>query len=433
MKKSIKGGILFDRTDNGSFLAPEKYPLPEKIKIVSKHPLISDGDAVFAGSAVADGEKIPMLSPISGKASVKKGDDFENSGEYIICVESDGKSTPAPDCVAYDKLTGKSASEITADEFIGRIRRLAVPDGDDGALADRLSRALGKSYMLAIMAFDCRPYTDLRRRAAAVYPDKIIGAAKLIMSAMGIKDCKIILPSDDRDLCGMIDAKLAPDRNFIGTTEICPIYPSDNGKLIFNLIIGRELGAAKLPEEHGLLIIPADIAAAVYDGFVYGAPYIRSLVYVGGPLAEDGGCLSVPLYTKISDLTDICSANGGITVENGLMNGRKCHSDDCTDSFTRTLTVTKPLRRQTADCIGCGECDDVCPMYLLVRKTAELKSGGLRAKFDRLLFSDYLARTEGICIGCGCCSYVCPSNIKLGGLSASGREYGNDKGGGDDE
>lgn len=253
------------------------------------------------------------------------------------------------------------------------------------------------------------------------------------MSAMGIKDCKIILPSNDRDLCGMIDGMLASDRNFIDTTEICPIYPSDNGKLLFNLIIGRELGAAKLPEEHGMLIIPADIAAAVYDGFVFGRPYIRSLVYVGGPLVEDGGCLSVPLYTKISDLTDICSANGGITVENGLMNGRRCRADDCTDSFTRSLTVTKPIRLHPADCIGCGECDDVCPMYLLVRKSYELSRGGLRSKFDRLLFSDYLSRTEGICIGCGCCGYVCPSNIKLGGFSTERSECGKTEGGGDDE
>lgn len=417
MRRSIRGGIDFSSYNSNSLPASaDSFPAPDSLTIpssvISGHEIsVSVGERVFVGTIIADDRCFPVLSPVSGSVTA-----FEADGS--ITLSNDHKNELSPECLPYDEETGKLASGITADEFINRIRRFAIPDRTYPSLADKLMRAHGKSYRLAVTAFDSQPYISLNRQIACLFPEKIIGAAKLTMYALGITEGSIVTAEGDRELSERIGALTVGD-DTVSTIGIHPIYPSDNDRLLYNLLIGKELGVSKSAETSGLLVISADIAVAIYDAFVSGTPYTHPFVFIGGPLAEESFIFSVPLYTKTGDLTDICSSASDTVIENGIMNGNLRKKTDLTGPHTYSLTIVGEKKLPHTDCIGCGKCESVCPMYLIPTKLSGLKNRHpVTALIEKLFFGDYVTHTAGICIGCGCCSFVCPSGIDLRQLIA---------------
>lgn len=412
MRRSIRGGIDFSSYNSNSlpastdcFPAPDSLTIPSSV--ISGHELsVSVGDRVFVGTIIADDRIFPVLSPMSGSVTA-----FGSDGS--ITLSNDHKNELSPECLPYDVETGKLASGITADEFINRIRRFAIPDRTHSPLADKVARAHTKSYRLAIVAFDSQPYISLNRQIAYLFPEKIIGAAKLTMYALGIAEGSIVTAEGDKELSERIAALTAGD-DTVDTIGIHPIYPSDDDRLLYNLLIGKELGVSKSAETSGLLVISADIAVAIYDAFVSGTPYTHPFIFIGGSLAEESCIFSVPLYTKIGDLTDICSNGPDTVIENGIMNGNIRKRTDLTGPFTYSLTIVDEKKIPHTDCIGCGKCESVCPMYLIPTKLSGLRNRHpVTAFIEKLLFGNYLTHTAGICINCGCCSFVCPSGINL--------------------
>ena len=57
------------------------------------------------------------------------------------------------------------------------------------------------------------------------------------------------------------------------------------------------------------------------------------------------------------------------------------------------------------NCISCGYCSDVCPMYLQPYLFAKNYS---ERKIDKLQDNSIMQ-----CIECAACEYICPSNIPL--------------------
>ena len=417
MRRSIRGGIDFSSYNSNSLPAStDSFPAPDCLTIpssvISGHKTgVSVGERVFVGTIIADDPVFPVLSPVSGVVTAIEADGS-------ITLSNDHKDDLSPECLPYDEETGKLASGITADEFISRIRRFAIPDRTYSSLADKLMRAKGKSYRLAVTAFDSKPYISLNRQLTCLFPEKVIGAAKRTMYALGIAEGSIVTANGDKELSERIAALTVGD-DTVGVVGIHPIYPSDNDRLLYNLLIGKELGVSKSAETSGLLVISADIAIAIYDAFVSGTPYTHPFVFIGGPLAEESCIFSVPLYTKIGDLTDICSDGTDTVIENGIMSGNLRKKTDLTDPHTYSLTIIGEKKIPHTDCIGCGKCESVCPMYLIPTKLSGLKNRHPVTGFiEKLFFGGYTTHTSGICIGCGCCSYVCPSGINLRGLIA---------------
>lgn len=80
--------------------------------------------------------------------------------------------------------------------------------------------------------------------------------------------------------------------------------------------------------------------------------------------------------------------------------------------FATTLTrgvdrhITTSLRGELRPCIGCGSCEEVCPVDLLPQV------------IHRYLYRDAIDQAEAAglarCLRCGLCTFVCPSKIELG-------------------
>ncbi len=423
MRRSIRGGIGFDlERIGGNVRAPEQLPAPDSITLKIPSPyLVSDGDTVLAGDILAQGGGMPILSPIHGKVSIS------DDGRLTITRDSDDPLKLSPDCLPFGEQTGKGVLEITPDDFIARTRRFAIPDGYGASLADKAERSYGRSYRLAIVAFDTEPACGICRSVAAALTDKMIGGAKIIMAALGIVEGSIVLPRGDA-LTSKIGAQVKKTGGgLLDVSLVDPIYPSDEQHLLYYLICGNELSPRRRPEETGMLILTSDAAVAVYDAFVLGKPYINPIIYVGGDAVEDGGLIAATLFAPISTVLDVCSADeGGTIIENGLMRGRVRRRDDPIGRFTRHITVTDQSCKKPDDCISCGSCAAVCPMYLLPSRIAQVEGNGILRKFDKLLSGDMPSADASLCIGCGCCSFVCPSGISISSMIAAKKSAGKD-------
>jgi electron transport complex protein RnfC len=74
-------------------------------------------------------------------------------------------------------------------------------------------------------------------------------------------------------------------------------------------------------------------------------------------------------------------------------------------ALTSAVVMPKDIREVNPECLGCGKCGDVCPVFLspIVIKDALL---------DNDLKKIAQLRPE-LCMQCGLCSYICPSRIEL--------------------
>ena len=74
-------------------------------------------------------------------------------------------------------------------------------------------------------------------------------------------------------------------------------------------------------------------------------------------------------------------------------------------ALTSVVAMPKDIREVNPECMGCGKCSDVCPVFLspiVIRDT--LKDNEVEKLVE--------LRPE-LCMQCGLCSYICPSRIEL--------------------
>ena len=81
----------------------------------------------------------------------------------------------------------------------------------------------------------------------------------------------------------------------------------------------------------------------------------------------------------------------------------KCFLSSLRGSFRRNGTTG--LRGEKRPCVGCGQCEKVCPVRIMPNL------------IHKLMFADELEQVEraglNLCVCCGLCSHVCPSKIEL--------------------
>lgn len=411
MRRSIRGGITLPISATKKSLSV--HSLAKFFSVGWDTLTLPEGSRVRIGDPIGLIGGLPVLSPISGTVHADGNAMFihaDDADTHSVGKDNEARFFGAP--------AGKGVLELTPADLIQAVRDAAIPCYETrDPLADKLSRAEGRVYQIAIAAFDCQPYIYDSVALTVHDPDKLINALKIVMSVLGAGSGQVLLPmrgkgeKELRKAIGSFSGKIRIHR-------VLPTYPANRDRLVYTLLTGRELSFQKTPEEAGVLILSPTEAAAISDLFLLNKPFTRTLICVDGPLIGDPGCLWTPVGTKISDLLDQCFADdSGVLIENGLMDGHEVDREDFVTPYTRSLTlITKPAKRTPTDCIGCNRCFAVCPMYLSPKRILAVDSESdspLRSVIGAYR-SDPGQRLNSLgCIGCGCCSYVCPAKLPL--------------------
>jgi electron transport complex protein RnfC len=205
--------------------------------------------------------------------------------------------------------------------------------------------------------------------------------------------------------------KLLPKFKDIELFEVKDVYPSGWEKYIIERVTGKTYN--NLPSEIGVIANNSATAIVFSDIVEHNIPLIVRPITITGEGITEPCTFTVPIGTKVSDLIEKC---GGYTegldpknayyIAGGPMTGRAIFIDDLIVNDTLGAVIVKPVEEgPRPECMGCGKCADVCPVYLT---PTEIRNAFENKNTDLL----QLLNTNK-CIQCGLCSYICPSHIEI--------------------
>jgi electron transport complex protein RnfC len=265
---------------------------------------------------------------------------------------------------------------------------------------------------LLLNGVECEPYIScddvlMRERA-----DAVVGGGQVLMRVLGIDTCYIVIESDKpealRALAGALAA--AGDGRFV-LKQVPTIYPSGGEDQLVQLVTSREVPSGGLPSDVGCLVQNVGTAVAIHDWIARGEPLISRITTITGDGVATPMNVRARLGTTVAELVAFA---GGYTdvarqlVIGGAMTGRSVTTDrvPLVKASNCILVLSeRPSPGPERQCIRCGNCSDVCPVYLLPQQLYWYAGADDEKKLRAYGLTD--------CIECGCCDLVCPSHIPL--------------------
>jgi Na+-translocating ferredoxin:NAD+ oxidoreductase subunit C len=426
LRKTFPGGIYPDCCKNlskDSKIRQAKLPLQVIIPLIQHigapcKPVVKPGDAVKAGTLIAQSEKFisaPIHSSISGvvKAIKKSAHPVLGNCEAVI-IESDQK-----DEKAYNLSAGSDNIENLTPEDIREKTKSAGIVGMGGAAFPthvKLSPPKDKNLDIFILnGAECEPYLTCDDRMMQEHSHEIIKGMLLIMRAIGVGKGIIAIEDNKPKAIESMSAAIEGLRITsyeLRVTKLPTKYPQGGEKQLIKVLTGREVPALKLPFDVGCVVDNVQTAYAIYEAVYFNKPLFERAVTVTGDAIKEPSNLLVRIGTPVSSLISEC---GGIKgklgklVIGGPMMGIAQYTEDIpvTKSVSGILLLSQKYSgfKEEQYCIRCGKCKQSCPVKLIPTEIAKA------AEYGRFEIATMLNAAD--CIECGCCSYVCPSNIPL--------------------
>jgi Na+-translocating ferredoxin:NAD+ oxidoreductase subunit C len=426
LRKTFPGGIYPDCCKNlskDSKIRQAKLPLQVIIPLIQHigapcKPVVKPGDAVKAGTLIAQSEKFisaPIHSSISGvvKAIKKSAHPVLGNCEAVI-IESDQKDEKAynlsacPDDI--ENLTPEDIREKTKSAGIVGMGGAAFPTHV------KLSPPKDKNLDIFILnGAECEPYLTCDDRMMQEHSHEIIKGMLLIMRAIGVGKGIIAIEDNKPKAIESMSAAIEGLRITsyeLRVTKLPTKYPQGGEKQLIKVLTGREVPALKLPFDVGCVVDNVQTAYAIYEAVYFNKPLFERAVTVTGDAIKEPSNLLVRIGTPVSSLVSEC---GGIKgklgklVIGGPMMGIAQYTEDIpvTKSVSGILLLSQKYSgfKEEQYCIRCGKCKQSCPVKLIPTEIAKA------AEYGRFEIATMLNAAD--CIECGCCSYVCPSNIPL--------------------
>ncbi len=403
-------------------LAVEVMPLPGKVEILLQQhfgapcqPVVGKKDRVAEGDMVGNVEKglgAPVHASVTGTVR-----EIGLSGHPLsvrapsILIETDPSAGPREWKVSDWK-------SLPREELLARVRNAGIVGIGGAGFPTHVKLTPppnAKVDTLILNGAECEPYLTTDHRLMLEHPDQIIQGAQILLSILGIRECRIGIEANKPDAIEAMRAacgKASLNGFTVGVQALQVKYPQGSEKQLIQSLTGRRVPGFGLPFDVGVIVQNVGTAKAVYDAVALGKPLYEKIVTVSGRGIARPANLLVRVGTRVSD---IVSYLGGTTpdlakvVLGGPMMGFAVSSLDIpvtkTTSGILFLTGEEIDTRPYSQCIRCGWCLEACPMGLLPNEI------GIYVEAGRPGDTSQFGVFE--CFECGCCAFVCPAKRPL--------------------
>lgn len=418
---TFKGGI---HTYDGKELSkdkPTKTLLPEGNLVfpMSQHigkpaiPLVKKGDYCYMGQKIGEADGFVssnIVSSVSGTVvGIEKRLTVSGTKVDSIIIENDHEYKPIVGLGEkrdYTKLSKDEIRHIIKEAGIVGLGGAAFPTHVKLTPKDD-----NKIEYILINAAECEPYLTSDYRMLLEEPEKLVGGLKIILQLFP-KAKGMIAIEDNKPEAIKVIQKLVEKEDRIEVKVLKTKYPQGGERLLIYACTGRKINSSMLPLDAGCIVNNVDTAIAIYMAVAESTPLMRRIITVTGDAVKEPGNFQVKIGTNLREVLD---AAGGFVkdpekvVSGGPMMGQALFSLDIpvTKSSSALLTFAedKAAKLQSASCIRCGRCVEVCPSRIVPQKLYECSQRSDSEGFIRLNGME--------CCDCGCCAYVCPANLSL--------------------
>ena len=394
--------------------APAQVVIPMSMHVGAPcKPIVAVGDEVTVGQKIGEiaGLGAPIHASVSGKVVAVEPRPHPGGDVMMsVVIENDFKDTPHPSIVHRDNVDA-----LTSQEIIDIVKEAGIT-GMGGAgfpTHVKLSGAVGKADTIILNGAECEPYITADHRLMLERGEAVIGGARFIMKALGLKEATIGIEGNKLDAVEHLKSLLPNGDTSIHVETLKTRYPQGAEKQLIQRVTGREVPPGGLPADVGCTVFNVATAAAIYDAVTEGKPLTHRNVTITGGAIERPMNVNAPIGTPVEHL--IKMAGGFKTQPQRLLMGGPMMGNPQYDltapMFKGTncilaLTDAEAAIQDTEQtCLRCGRCVNACPLHLM--------------PLYRHMYAEKRAwhELEGYnimdCMECGSCNYICPARIHL--------------------
>ncbi len=396
-------------------------PLPPTLRVAllqhlgaPARALVKAGDKVLRGQPVGEAAGVisaAVHAPTSGVVTALV-DAPTPSGRMAphVVIESDGADERTAPLPPWTDWAGRNPRDLVA-----RIAEAGVVGMGGAGFPTRvkLSPPADKPIdTLILNGAECEPYLTSDHRILLEHARRIWEGCRILQHVLNAPKLRIAIESNKPDA---IRAMAEAAGHVEGDAAILVLdtrYPQGSEKQQIYAVTGREVPPAGLPMDVGCLVENVGTTLAVQQAVVEGLPLDERVITVAGPGIVTPRNVRARIGTAFAELVAACDGLDPDTtrlIAGGPMMGFAQHSLDVT--VTKTTSGLLALRNReaaaygSAACIGCGRCNDTCPMRLLPSELAQAIEADDLNTAETLYLMD--------CFECGACAYACPAHRPL--------------------
>lgn len=375
-------------------------------------PVVAKGDTVKVGQLIGEttGLGAPIHASVSGTVAAVEPRPYGGGGMMMsVVIDNDFQDTPDPSIKHRDNV-----DDLTGAEIIEIVRNAGIT-GMGGAgfpTHVKLSGAVGKVDTVILNGAECEPYITSDHRLMLERGEAVIGGARLLAKAVGLKEAYIGIELNKPDAIEHLKA-LVGAAGDVHIEGLKTRYPQGAEKQLIQMITGRQVPPGKLPADVKCVVCNVATAAAVWDAVTEGKPLTqRGVTLTGGAITEPMNVLA-PVGTPVSHLIKMAGgfkADPDRVLYGGPMMGNPIFNLDVpmmkSTNCILSMTADEAAEQDPAQtCIRCGKCVEACPM--------RLTPVFMRQRVDKRQWAEVEALRVMDCIECGSCNYICPARLPL--------------------
>ncbi len=376
-------------------------------------PIVKEGDRVEEGELIATLKNQSLVSNIysSVPGTVES---------FLLSPTPDGFYSKAVKIKTGGKFKflGKKKSEIdinsfSSEQIIESLQKAGILNTFYASKIELLYSQIQKCVLnhknlLVVRLFD----EDVTRISDSLlsefFLDKILEGTEIICKALGAKGVIFVL---DNKFPKKEEIKISSDFRIVQVDS--KNYPNGFYEQIISQVKKTFTEEPYKNLSKNDLFVDSSTLLEVFRCVKYNMPVVDRYVHVSGECISFSGMIKVCIGTTFESLAEQCGGfvkKPGAIIVNGLLLGSSSSSLKSTvTKYVKSVSflpvIRKPLQHNS-ECIHCGNCRKVCPLFLSPDVLYRHASGGQGAQIEYL-------KSAKICSNCGLCNSYCPSRLPI--------------------